>query len=393
VAVTQGTEMSGGVAEVEAVQQIELITLGGTYDGVDTFYVIVNGTTYQCTGMSAGMGKSLFISNSRIFSPTDSLWNYCMLGRGDIWDPLNAEMGNDAGFINIASETEGSETIVVAARYQGLAAIFGAGAVTLFQLDTDPDNFAFDDNLENTGTIARGSVVRYGNNDVFYLDLTGIRSLRARDASNAPFVSDVGNAIDTFVQEYADALPLQRLRRAIAAIEPRDGRLLMAVGDRIFVLSHFPGDKVSAWTYYEPEEFEGEDVQAIVRVNKRLHVRAGDYIYTYGGLDGDTYPEEDEGVAEVGLPFLAAKTPATIKNIRGFDVALTNTWGCELAFNPNDPTQTQNVGNIERITFADPNKIPVPAETSMVAPILTCSKAGAATVSMLAIHYDGDDAG
>jgi hypothetical protein len=262
----------------------------------------------------------------------------------------------------------------------------------LFQLDVDPKNFALSDYLENTGTIAPGSVVRYGNNDVFYLDITGIRSLRARDASNAPFVSDVGNSIDPFVQTYVDSLPQKRVRTAVAAIEPRDGRLWLALGDRVFVLSFFPGAKISAWSYYDPIEFAGADIQAMVRVGSRLHVRAGEYIYTYGGLNGKTYPDDDEVVAEVELPFLAGKTAGTIKGIQGFDIAATNTWEVEIAFDPNFEDRTIQVGRLNQITFADPNSVNLPGQTSMVAPILRCRRAGPATVSMLALHYEAEEA-
>ncbi len=392
VSVDADAALAGGVTAVAAAQQVVTATLSGTFEVDDTFALTVNGVTYKVTGLASGMGRSLYVAQKRIWSPVGSVWRYCMLDRGDIWDPDNATQDNDSGFINIASETDGNEKLVVAARYQSFAAIFSQSSVTLFQLDTDPANFAVSDFLENTGTLAPDSVVRYGNNDVFYLDITGIRSLRARDASNAPFVSDVGNAIDTFVQEYVDSLPQQRVRASKAAIEPRDGRLWLAIGDRIFVLSFFPGAKISAWTYYSTDEFDGADVQSLVRLGKRLHVRAGDYIYTYGGLDGATYPEDDEVVGQVELPFLAGKTAGTIKGIRGFDIAATNTWEVSVAFDPNREDKTINVGNMNKITFADPESVNMAGETSMLAPILTCRKGGAATISMLALHYEAEAA-
>lgn len=390
--VSNDSTLSGGVTAVAAVTQIVTATITGTFEMADLFSLTINGEAYACSGMASGMGRSLFVSNKRVWSPVGSLWRYCSLNEGDIWDPADTSNDRDAGFINVASETEGNETLITAARYQGLAALFSPNSVTLFQLDVDPANFAFSDYLENTGTLAAGSVVRYGNNDVFYLDITGIRSLRARDASNAPFVSDVGNAIDTFVQDYVDTLTTERLRRAAAAIEPRDGRLWLAVGDRIFVLSFFPGAKISAWTYYSPEEFEGAAIQVLIRLDKRLHVRAGDYIYTYGGLNGDTYPDDDEVIGEVELPFLAGKTAGTIKGIHGFDLAATNTWECEVAYDPNRPDKTINVGFLNKITFADPNSISVPGQSSMLAPKLTCRKAGPANISMLALHYEAEEA-
>ncbi len=391
VVVENTDPMAGGVAAVTAKKQVVKAVFSGTFEVEDTFTLTLNGTDYKLTGAASGTGRSLYVDKNRVWSPVGSLWRYCMLDRADRWDPANAEANNDSGFINIASESEGNENLVVANRYQALAAIFSPSSIVLFQLDPDPNNFAFSDILENTGTRSTDSVVRYGNNDVFYLDMTGIRSLRARDSSNAPFVSDIGNAIDTFVSEQLADLTGEQVVRAVAAIEPLDGRYLLFAGGIAFVLSYFPGAKISAWTYYDNEEFDGNDVQAAVRLGSKLAVRAGDSVFIYGGLDGGSYPDDDEILGEVQLPFLSGKTPATIKDLKGFDSAATNTWEVEVAFDPNDEDQTINVGRLNSITFSDPNKVAMPGRTTMIAPKLICRTAGEASISMMAIHYETED--
>lgn len=392
VTVTADAAMAGGVTAVTAVKQVYKAEFSGTFESDDGFAITLNGTTYKVTGLASATGRSAFVAEQRVWSPVGSLVRYCMLLTATVWDPANATPDNDAGFLNIASEIEGNEDIVGGGRYQGYTGMFSQDSIVLYQLDTDPTQFQFYNWLENTGTRAPRSIVRYGNDDSFYLGYTGIRSLRARDASNAPFVSDIGNAIDTFVQEYVNSLPNLTVRNAVATIEPRDGRYWLILGDRIFVLSFFPGAKISAWSYYEPTEFGGDAVQAATRINNVVYVRAGDSIYAYGGVDGTTEPEDDEVTAEIDLPFLSGKTPATIKALTGFDLAAENVWICEIAFDPNDDEKTINVGRLSRITFADKNKIKIPGETSMVAPTLTCTKGGAASISMLAIHFESEDA-
>lgn len=391
VTATTSGVLAGGVTAVAAVAQINTVRFSGTFETADTFSVTINGVEFKATGLASATGRTAYVDQKRVWSPVGSLWRYSMLSRPDIWDPANPVSDNDAGFINVASDSEGNEDLVVAARYQTLAAVFSANNIVMYGLDPDPANFAIGNTLENTGTISPQAVVRYGNNDVFYLDQTGIRSLRARDSSNAPFVSDIGNAIDTFVQDYVDSLSLQQVANATAAIEPRDGRYWLVIGGRIFVLSFFPGAKISAWSFYEPTEFGVDEVQSVVRQRKLIFVRAGDYLYAYGGLSGAAYPEDDEVVAEVEMPFLSAKSPATNKQLLGFDFAATNVWSVELAFDPNHPDKTINVGRISKITMAERPSIPVPGETSMVAPKLTCSKGGEATISMFALHYEGDN--
>jgi hypothetical protein len=391
VSLVSSATMSGGVTAVEAVAQVETVTFAGTFEVADTFTVTINGTDYKATGAASGMGRTAYVDKNRVWSPVGSLWRYCMLNTPTVWDPANATPDNDAGFINVATATEGNERLLVAARYQDLAGIISEENITLYQLDQDPANFAFNTTIEHTGTKAPDSVLRYGNDDVFYLDITGVRSLRARGTSDAPFVSDVGNAVDAYVQELVESLSKQEVADAKAAIDPKTGRYWLALGNNILVLSYFPSAKITAWSVYEPTEFDGAAVQRFVRTQGRIVARAGDYLYFYGGLTGSTQPEDDEVVAEVQTAFFGAQTPATIKSLTGFDIALRNTWSCELSFDPNDDARTINVGNLSKTTFASSQRIPIPGETSMVALNMTCSKGGAASISMVGIHYEAED--
>lgn len=377
---------SGGVTAVVAVAQVELVEISGVVELEDTFSVTINGTTYKRTGLSAVMGTSLLVIKQRIFSPAGSLWRYCMLNTPTVWDPLNAIADNDAGYLNVASEN-GEDNLVGAARYQNAGAVFGANGITLYDLDVNPTNFAVSDTLENTGSVSPGSIIRYGNNDVFYLDTPGVRSVRARDASNAPAVSDVGNAIDTYIQAQIDSVTRQELIDAIAVIEPKDGRYMLALGDKIFVLTSFPNDKISGWSYYSTEEFGADTIEAFVVSGKKLYAKAGDAIYLYGGPDGDEYPDDDEITCEVHFPFLDGSTKAKFKSFNGFDVALTNQWSIDVLYDPNNEDRSYALGVIDAVTFNEMD-MPLAGDSTMLAPVLVCSTAGAASLSFLALHYD-----
>lgn len=387
VGITNASSLAGGVTAVEAKKQVVTASFTGTFQAADTFQITVNGTDYLTTGLASGTGRTAYISDKRVWSPVGSVWNYCKLNTPATWT------GDvDTGSLNVASESDGNEDIKAAARYQGLSAVFSPDNIILYQLDTDPANFARTDVLEKTGTASPDSVLRYGNNDVFYLDITGIRSVRARDASNAPFVSDVGNAIDAFVTEQVASMTREQVIKAVAAIEPLDGRYMLFAGEIAFVLSFFPGTKISAWSYYDLEEFDGDRVQSAMRINGRLVVRAGDSLWYYGGVDGDTYPDDDEIEGRAELPFLSGSTPATIKAFKGADMAAVNTWEVVIAADPNNANRTHNVGRFDRVSMADPNQVAFGGRSSMMAPILVCTKAGPASVSMVAIHYEAEDA-
>ena len=295
------TNFAGGVTAVTPVAQIASVALGGTYEATDRFTVTVNGTAYIATGRSSGHGTSAFVHKKREWLTANSLFRYCKLNDPSDWTDSNASTG--AGFINMSNDSEGTERLVASAPYQTSVVIFARKSVRVYSLSTDAQQNAFVQSIDNTGAIAPRSVLAYGNTDVFFLDETGIRSLKARDASNAAYVSDAGSAIDPFVQAWIATLSDDVVENACAVIEPTEGRYWLAIGPRIYVLSYFPASKVNAWTHYEP----GFTATALVRLDRRVFARDATTIYCYGGLSGEVYPGAGEFPATVELPFMSAQ--------------------------------------------------------------------------------------
>jgi hypothetical protein len=165
-------------------------------------------------------------------------------------------------------------------------------------------------------------------------------------------------------------------------VEPKDGRYWLAVGERIYVLSYFPSNKIQAWTYYEP----GFQVTAFARTKDRVYARAGDEIYIYGGITGDEYPDDDEMESVVETPFLSGETPGTMKGMAGADFTLSNTWNIDIYADPNRPDSYDTIGAVSKITGGQPH-IPVPGREPTWALKFTCAKAGRRSLSSFMIHY------
>lgn len=386
-AVAATANMGGGVTAVEPVAQIHTATIGGLFEADDLFTVTINGIDYKATGAAAGTGTYAFVYKRRTWSPADTLFEYSKLEDPSDWNDTSPTSGS--GFILMTNESEGSQRLVSAAQYGQYAAIFSDQNIRLYTLDTDPANFSYYQTLDNTGTIAPRSVVAYGNNEVFYLDITGIRSLRARDSLNIISVNDIGTAVDTFVRGHVEALSSGVVSRAVSVIEPVDGRFWIAIGDRIYSLSYFPSSKITAWSYYEP----GFSVSDFCRTKDRVYARAGDTIYLYGGEDGQTYPEAGEQVVTVETPFMASEKPATFKGYTGFDIACENVWAVYMLPDPNDETDEVFVGNLSGTTFTGPSvKMPGIGMQTHVAFRLVCNSGGNAVISSMAVHYLEQDA-
>ena len=122
-----------------------------------------------------------------------------------------------------------------------------------------------------------------------------------------------------------------------------------------------------------------------------MYARGGNTIYLYGGLTGDVYPVAGEQAVEVETPFMSAQTPATLKMLTGFDIGCFNEWSVEILVDPNDSTKSIDVGRITRTTYAE-SAVRLPGRTSMVAVRLVCDRAGAATISSMAVHFESEGA-
>lgn len=381
--VANGTSMSGGVTAVDAVAQVELVSFGGTVEAEDQFTITINNRAYVATVRASATGVSAFIHKRRMWSPANSLWYYSKLNDPSDWTDVNASTG--AGFINVSSDSEGTERLVGAAAYGTQAVVFSRRNTWLYNLSTDAQDFAFAQPIENTGTMASRSPFGYGNTDVFYLDESGIRSLRAKDQTGDAYADDVGTAIDPFIREYMDSLTSRQITRAVSTVEPRDRRYWLAMGERIFVYSNFPRSQIAAWTYFEP----GFEISDICRAYNQLFVRSGDFIYTYGGSEGTEYPDSDEMVPYVELPFATAQVP-TMVHISGCDIGATGNWQVSLAVDPDNEASVLNVGTLVGCTFPDAN-IAIGCRTTHVAANITGVGSGAMSLCNLAIYHDGKE--
>ena len=385
VTASYGVTMSGGADAVAAAAQVYTAAISGAEEPDDKFTITVNGTAYYATPRGAAAGSFAHIRDKRIFSPAAALLRFCQINDPSDWTDANVNSG--AGFIAVSTDSEGYERVVGAANYNTLTAVFSRQAISIYQLGADAELFGLDRVIENTGTRAARSIRSYGNNEVFYLDDSGIRSLRARSGTDTPYAADIGSAIDTFVQEHIDTLPVDTVARAVSVIEPKDGRFWMAIGERIYVLSYFPSNKIQAWTYYEP----GFEVTDFARTKDRVYARSADTIYIYGGVSGEEYPGEGEMESVAETPFLSGETPGTIKGMAGADFIVTNTWDATIYSDPNRPDHFDTIGAVSKVTGGQPH-IPIPGQQPTWALKFSCDRAGRRSLSSVMIHYNVNEA-
>ena len=374
---------TGGVTAVAALPQIVRAAFSGTLETLDKFTITVNGVNYYATPRGAAAGSMIYVRYQRVWCPAANVLRYSKLTDATNWTDASPTSG--AGFIPVSNDSQGYDRVIGIVGYDTLNAVMTRQTTNFYTLGTDASQFGLSRVAENSGCKAARSMLSYGNSESFYLDDSGVRSLRAKVSTNAPYVADIGSPIDQFIQEQIRSVGDGAAAAAVSVVEPLDGRFLMAIGPRIYALSYFPLLNIQAWTYYEP----GFSVSDFARSKKRLYARAADTIYLYGGVDGNTWP--DAGLDRiVETPFLTADQPSAMKDTIGADFSVSNDWVITVAPDPNHPAVFDTIGTVSNVTMGGPN-LYYPSREAAWSLKFECTKAGYATISSFAIHYGQED--
>lgn len=324
-------------------------------------------------------GRFAAAYGSKMYATSGATLNFSAIGNAQIWNPDYA----GAGFIDCSIHSSGPKDLQSIAEYgTGELAVFAKRDIQVWRVDSDPALNTLRQTLKNAGTYAPRSVVPWGN-DIAYLDRPGIRTLRMRDISNAAWINDIGVPIDSLVKYVASAAGEQIASRAVGAVDPDDGRFMLAINQVIFVLSFFPTNRIAAWTIYRP----GFRVDEMVSGDAQVFMRSGDSVYALGGADGNEYDDCD---VEAELPFLDLDDPGTHKTLMAIDVACDGVWKIEIALDHRNPTVRDDVATIGDSTFRE-YAVGLEGYTTHMALRFTRKAAGSARLGTVLIHYDKGD--
>jgi hypothetical protein len=371
-------------APAVGVAQVTTLTLTSASNTAQVSWaIIVNGVTYVLTTGSAVTGSSVRTFRNKMYATGQGLLYFSDTENAAEWTPAPTVPTSFAGFENLSSQTGQSDTLVAMAPYQNFLAVFARRATQIWSVVAgDPVSNVPVQILDNIGTVAPRSAINFGELDVFFLSDTGIRSLRARDASNSAVVYDVGTSIDPLVITRMKTLSEANLAKCCGVIEPREGRYMLAIGSEIFVYSFFPASNISAWTTYEA----GFTVSEWAVQESKLYARSGNTIYLYGGDAGETY---DTSEASVELSWLDADKAAHRKRFHGIDASCEGTWQIDYS---TDPVSNQFVlaGHVIGQNFSLPS-FGIAGYGTHVGFKFTSTDASAAKMSSFACHFEFTD--
>lgn len=347
-------------------------------DGVPSWPPVQDFQPTATSGFPRGRIAQVF--KNKIYSPALLTLYFSMVG-----DPTRWSVGNTgAGFIDMSTQVRGRRELVTLVEYFSNVAVFADRAILVWFMDDDPEANQLIQTLQNTGTTSPNSVTQFGDSDVFYLDFSGVRSLKARDSSNAAFTEDIGSAIDPLVRDLM-ATAQQDVVDAYGVMEPRDGRFWLSIGQSVLCFSFYPSNKVSSWSIYQP----GFKVDVFSEVKDALFARSGNIIYRYGGTDGAQF---DSSQVVVRLPFLDMDAPATHKNLQAIDIACEGNWLIEVATDPEQPDIFEEVGIVVGTTYAL-RRVPATGYSTHFAWRFTNASPGPAKIGGFVVHYTAAESG
>lgn len=400
VALSGITQMSGGKDAVTGTPQKNKITIG--LDGWD-------GTSPEAKWLTAGAKVQI---NTKIGDQLDYV-NHCasdvtgidavyalpfrskmhVCGEKSVYfseleNPTNWNPDSTgAGFINFSNNYSSVYGTKAIAPYTNYLGIFSERNIQVWNWDPDPEKNSQQQVLANTGLISPAGVCPIGDVDVFYLSGSGIRSLRARDSSNSAMSSDVGTQIDPIVSAAIDSLQ-GNMDFISSAIEPSDGRYMISIKDKIYVLSYFINSNIQAWSTYEPNL---GNIDRIVSSDKDLYLRADGKIYKLSKTLYSTY--QDPNVCEIIMPYLDAQKPAHTKTFYGIDATIEGVWQVSGGTNTTNTSAVELIATINNPTFQLGRimftGIGTHVGIRMISPANTNSKC---TIGNVMIHYKLNDA-
>lgn len=366
-------------AATASLPQISTVTFSfATPSAGDRVAITIAGVEHGAKSSPLYTPNVVATFRSKVYGLAQSLLEFSGVGNPQGWNTVN---NTGASYINLATMDSGSAQLTGIGIYQGNLALFARRTVQIWYIREDQAQNSLMQTLKNTGTIASKSVAEYGDIDVFYLDDSGIRSIRARAPSNAAFVNDIGTTLDSYIREYKRTLTDTQIAAACATIEPLDGRYMLALGNYVFVLSYFPSSQISGWTMYDV----GFQITDWSVLNDRVYARSGEIVYLYGGDDNNTY---DSSVVTVEMPFLTGGKPDNAKQFNGIDVSAIGTWDVDVLVDPRDENRKVRVGSLDGISWNNLNATAF-AYATHIAPVLTCTSSGYASLSQIGVGYEG----
>ena len=352
-----------------------------TYDG--GIYLVTNASSgnhhYYNAVETEGTNHGYYVKTygTKMYAVLGKYLYFSCVGNPQYWTNVDPRVG--AGFVNLSTQDSDGGALVSLEIYYDKLSIFSSESTQLWSVDTDPLQNVLDQVLRGAGTVTPQGSLQYGSGDVLYLSQTGIRSIKARDASNSGAVSDIGSPVDLDIQNLYTTYGAGWFAGAKALLEPIVGRFWMIFYNQVYVLSYFPGPKITAWSRYTLP-FQADYA---VTCGGHIFIRSGNALYAYGGADGNAY---DATVGEARLPYHDMSKPGHNKIFEALDMTVSGNWRVANSFDFTNPDVEETLGTFSAPTWRT-GRASFTGDSSHFSLRFYTTGSGPALLSNAAVHY------
>jgi hypothetical protein len=193
--------------------------------------------------------------------------------------------GGTSGTLDLATVwTNGTDEVVGLAAFNGNLVIFGRRQILIYQGAIDPTTMFLTEGINNIGCVARDSIQAV-NNDVFFLSITGVRSLARTVQEKSMPLNDISKNVRDELSQAAAGEDVSLIK---AIYSPKDAFYLLSLptSNTIYCFdtrAALEGGvaRVTTWNGMQPKSF-------LFTKDRRLLIGKAGYVGEYTGYLDDT---------------------------------------------------------------------------------------------------------
>jgi len=285
---------------------------------------MIAGTNVVVTDANCPNGKSVCVHDSKIFGvePEDSNPAYVKYSATE--DPTNWSKVKDAsGTLGLPAglEASGNEFLKAVTSYRGYLCAFMQNSIQLWKTNPNPALTVLDTTVDNA-FVSYFRTIAPINEDVLYLNTTGIHSVGQKTYTDTMSTVDVGSPIADLVKA-----SLSSSYEPKAVYFPGNNQYILANNTDMFVFTLSSKAGLMAWTRWTVSN----EILDMVAYRNYLFVRvkegSDEHVYSF---DPDSFQDETASSTadidvEVSSSFNSLDQPGVWKQIYGSDVMFTGT--------------------------------------------------------------------
>jgi len=289
------------------------------------------------TDVNCPNGKSVCVHDSKIYGIEPEAVNPAYVKYSATEDPTNwSKVKDSSGTLGLPAglEASGNEFAKAVISYRGKLCVFMENSIQLWKTNPNPGLTELDTTVDNAFVEYHRSIAPI-NEDVFYLNSTGIHSVGQKIFTDTMSTSDVGSPVGDLV-----LASLSSSYEPKAIFFPGDNQYVLVNNTDMFIFTHSTVAKLAAWTRYSvPNEIL--DIVAY-RNYFFLRVKEGSDEHVYS-LNPDSFQDTTASSTanidvEVLSSFNSLDSPGHWKQVIGSDVMFTGTANLQHRWDTRSPS-------------------------------------------------------